>query len=108
MHSLISTVKALLTGKENYKEWSRKINHTLIFNDLWKGIYEGENDNAPAKPTSNKELAIWENKDNKAYDLIVASVSEEVSRHIIPITNAYDALKKLKYLYDSHSELEVV
>ena len=28
--------------------------------------------------------------------------------HISPFSNAYDALKKLKELYDSNSELEVV
>jgi len=40
--------------------------------------------------------------------LIVASINEDVSRHIIPFTNSFGALKKLKELYDSHSELEVV
>ena len=49
MHSLISIVGMVLTSKENYKEWYRKIKSTLIFNDLWKGICE-----AKAVPQSNK------------------------------------------------------
>ena len=82
MHSLLSIVGVVLSNKENYLEWSRKIKHTLIFNDLWKGICEGKEGNPPTKPTSDKELAIWENKICKAYALIEASVNEEVSRHI--------------------------
>ena len=40
--------------------------------------------------------------------MIAASVSEEVSQHILPFSNAFEALQKLKELYDSHSALEVV
>jgi len=79
IQSLISIIDIMFTGKENYKESSRNIRHTLIFNELWKGICEREDDNAPTKPTLNKELAIWENGDNKDYALINAFVSEEVS-----------------------------
>jgi hypothetical protein len=106
MHSLVSIVGVVLSGKENYLEWSRKIKHTLIFNDLWDGICDG--DTSPTKPTIDKELAIWMNKDKKAYALIVASVSEEVSHHIKSIKYSWGALKKLKYLYDSHSKLELI
>jgi hypothetical protein len=42
MHSLISIVGVVLTDKENYREWYRKIKSTLIFNDLWKGICEAK------------------------------------------------------------------
>jgi hypothetical protein len=80
MHSLVSIVGVVLSGKENYPEWSRKIEHTLIFNDLWDDICDG--DTKPTKPTTDKELSIWMNKDKKAYALIVSSVSEEVSHHI--------------------------
>lgn len=93
MHSLISILDIVLNGKENYKKWSRKIRSTLIFNDLWKGICEGEDDNATTMPTSDRDLAIWENNNNKAYALIVAFVSEEASHHIVPITSSYGALK---------------
>ena len=102
MHSFISIVGVVLSGKDNYPEYSQKIKHTLIFNELWRGICEGEGDHPPTKPTSYKEIAIWE---NKAYALIAASVNEEVSRHITPFSNAYETLSKLKELYDSHSEL---
>ena len=79
MHSLISIVGVVLTGKENYLEWSRKIKHTLIFNELWKRMCVGNGDKEPEQPTSDKEFAIWENKNNKAYALIPAPVNEEVS-----------------------------
>lgn len=109
MHSIISIVGVVLTGKENYHEWFRKINHTLILNELWKGECEGGDDNLLAKHTSDKELSIWENKNNKVYALIVELVNEEVSCHIAPImSNAFNALKNLKDLYESYSELEVV
>jgi len=98
----------VLIDKENYPEWSRKIKHTLIFNELWKGVCVGEGDNEPAKPTSDKEFAIWENKNNKAYALISTSINEEVNRHISPFSNASEALQKFKELYDSHFELEFV
>lgn len=38
MHSIISMVGIVLTGKENYLEWSCMIKHTLIFNEMWKGV----------------------------------------------------------------------
>ena len=96
------------------------LKNTLIFNDLWDGIYENENfedkkdgdaidevDKSALVPTTNtKEL--WKSKDNKAYALIIASVSEEVSRHLISSKSVWEELKKLKDLYDSHSELEII
>jgi hypothetical protein len=48
------------------------------------------------------------NKDKKDYTLITTFVSEEVSRHIRSIKDSWSALKKLKDLYDSHSELELI
>jgi len=42
MHSLISIVNVVLTDKENYREWYRKIKSTLIFNDMWIGICEAK------------------------------------------------------------------
>jgi len=101
-------VEIVLTGKENYPEWCRMIKHTLIFNELWKGVCVREGDNDPVQPTLNKELVIWKNKKSKAYALITASVNEEVSRHISSYSTAFEALQKLKELYDSHSALEVV
>ena len=108
MHSLISLLGVVLPRKENYPEWSRKIKHTLIFNELWKGVCVKEGGNELAKRTLDKEFAVWENKKKKAYALIVAYVNEEVSRHISQSSNALEALQKLKELYDSHSKLKVV
>lgn len=108
MHSLISIFGVVLSGKENYPEWSWKIKHTLIFNELRKGVCVGEEDNEPTKPTSYKEISIWEKKSSKAYALIATSVNEKVSFHISPFLNAFEALQNLKEMYDSHFELEVV
>ena len=101
-------VGIVLIGKENYLEWSWMIKHTLIFNELWKGVCVGDGDNEPVQPTSDKELVIWENKNSKAYALIATSENEEVSCHILSFSTAIEALQKLKELYDSHSTLEVV
>lgn len=40
--------------------------------------------------------------------MIATSVNEEVSHHISPFSNAFEALQKLKELYESHFALEVV
>jgi hypothetical protein len=48
------------------------------------------------------------NEHNKAYALIVASVNKEVSHHNKSIKYSWGDLKKLKYLYDSHSKLELI
>eukprot|EP00253_Pinus_taeda_P016865 PITA_16865 len=98
----------VLTGKENYPDWFRMIQHTLIFNKLWKGVCVREGDSDPKKPTSDKELTIWENKNSKSYALIAASINKEVSRHISSYSTAFEALQKLKELYDSHFALEFV
>jgi len=75
---------------------------------LWKGVCEGEGDNHPATPTSDKELTIWEIKNSKAYAFIAALGNEEVSHHIYPFSNSFEAINKLKELCVSHFELEVV
>jgi hypothetical protein len=83
MHSLIFIVGVVLTDKENYLEWFRKIKHTSIFNDRWDELCEEQNDNEPIQRTREKELVIWKNKEKKAYALIAVLVSEEVSRHLV-------------------------
>jgi hypothetical protein len=108
MHSLVSIVGVVLSGQENYQEWFRKIKNTLIFNDLWEEICECKDDNDPKEPTDAKQLVIWKSKDKKAHTLISASVTEEVRRHILSSTTVFKALEKLKDLYDSHSELEII
>jgi hypothetical protein len=106
MYSLISIVGVVLKGKENCPKWSRKIEHTLIFNAIWDGICDG--DTLPTKPIIDKELSIWMNKNKKAYASIVSFVSEEVIHHIGSIKDSWGALKKLKDIYDSHSKLELI
>ena len=80
---MVSIVGVVLTGKDNYSEWLRKIKHIFIFNDLWVGICEGEGDVAPEELTLGKELAKWKSKEKKAYVLIASTVTKEVSLHIL-------------------------
>ena len=96
MHSLISIMGVVLSEKTNYQECFQKIKNTLIFNYLWEEVCEGKDDNDPEMPTDDKQLAIWKTKDKKAYALIFASITEEVSRHILSGTTAFLPLKKLK------------
>lgn len=74
MNSLMSIV-VVLSGKENYQEWLRKIKNTLIFNDLLEGVCEGKDDNEPEESKDEKQIAILSNKDKKAYALISALVT---------------------------------
>ena len=97
MHSLISIVGVVLFGKENYHEWFWKIKNTLIFNDLWEEVCEGKDDKDPEQPTYEKQLAIWKSKDKNAYALISASVTEEVSRHIL--YSIYNVKEIKRYLW---------
>ena len=106
MHSLVSIIRIVLAGKENWIEWFRKIMHTLIFNEFWVGMCDG--DNQPTKLTDAKELTVWNMKNSKAYALTASLVSEEVNHHIRSIDDAWNALKKLKDLFESHSKLELV
>ena len=40
--------------------------------------------------------------------MITAIVSEEVSQHILSTKSRFQALKTLKYFYESHSEMEII
>ena len=42
MSSLAFIVGGVLTGKENYPKWYKKIKAAFIYNDMWKGICEGD------------------------------------------------------------------
>ena len=63
--------------------WEYKWN-SLILNDMWEGIYEEETIEredgltliATSPSTTSKEITIWNNKDKKAYVLIVATISQ--------------------------------
>ena len=99
MNSLISIVGVILSGKETYHEWFRKIKNTLIFNDMWDGICENENfegkkygyaidevdKSARLPPANTKEIALWKSKGKKVYALIISSGSEEVKRLLVSL-----------------------
>ena len=94
-----------MSRKENYEGWFCKVKNTLIFNDMWDGICENYNledkkdgevidevdKSAPVPPTNDKELTLWKSKDKKAYSLIIASLSEEVSRHLVSSKSAWES-----------------
>ena len=101
MHSLVSILGVVLTKKDNWLEWSHKVKYTLIFNDLWVGICD--EDNQPTELIDTKKLIVWNIKNSKAFSFITATISEEVNYHINSIDDAWNEIKKLKQLFDSHS-----
>ena len=103
MQSIASIVGATFTGKDTYPEWWRKIKSAFIYNDLWDSICEGSTiEKEAGKPItidprpleSEKEKAIWRTKDKKALAVITATISEEVSQHILPAKSCFEALKR--------------
>jgi hypothetical protein len=44
-----------LDGPKNYKSWSRHMQNTFIYNELWRGICDG--DTSLIKPTATTSLA---------------------------------------------------
>jgi hypothetical protein len=69
-----------LDGPKNYKTWSRHMHSTLIYNELWCDICDG--DTAPTKPNEATSLAKWNLKDEKALALLCSSVTEQMFVHI--------------------------
>ena len=59
MNYVVLIIGVFFIGKDNYLDLLRKNKHTLVFNFMWDGICEGEDDVTHEKPTTNKELAIW-------------------------------------------------
>lgn len=47
-----------MEGPKNDMIWHLHMKNTLVFNDLWKDICDG--DKAQTKPTDARELAKWE------------------------------------------------
>ena len=77
----------------------------FIYNDLWDVICEGTTIETiagktitrdPEPPESEKEKAIWRTKDKKALAIITATVSEEVSQHILPEKPCFESTKNIK------------
>jgi hypothetical protein len=52
-----------LDGLKNYKSWIPHMQNTLIYNELWYDICDG--DTAPTKTTDATSLAKWNLKDEK-------------------------------------------
>ena len=51
----IFTESDKLDGPNNYKSWSRHMQNTMIYNELWRDICDG--DTSPTKPTNATSLA---------------------------------------------------
>jgi len=69
-----------LNGPKNYKSWSRHMHNTLIYNELWRDICDG--DIAPTNPTNTTSLEKWQLKDEKTFVLLHSSVTEHMFIHI--------------------------
>eukprot|EP00253_Pinus_taeda_P034497 PITA_34497 len=95
-----------LEGTKSYKTWHRLIESTLIYNELWQGICDG--DVKPNKPTDAAALGKWEVKNAKALALIKSSVNDEMYVHIENATDAWSALKNFKDLFDTQPESKKV
>jgi len=54
-----------------------------MWDDICERKDESKDDSEREEPKNDKDLVIWNSKDNKAYALIVVSVDEDVSKHII-------------------------
>jgi len=95
-----------LEGTKCYKTWHRLIERTLIYNELWQGICDG--DIKPNKPTDAAALAKWEVNNAKALALTKYSMNDEMYVHIENATDAWYALKTFKDLFDSQPESKKV
>lgn len=108
MQSFIATTSKLinlffdsdkLEGTKSYKTWQHLIESTLVYNELWQGICDG--DIKSNKPTDAATLAKWEVKNAKALSLIKSSVNDEMYVHIENATDAWSDLKIFKYLFNT-------
>ena len=95
-----------LEGTKSYKTWHLLIESTLIYNELWQGICDG--DVKPNKPRDGATLAKWEIKNAKALALIKSSVNDEMYVHIENATDAWSTLKIFKDLFDTQPESKKV
>eukprot|EP00253_Pinus_taeda_P013735 PITA_13735 len=95
-----------LEGTKSDKTWHRLIEITLIYNELWQGICDG--DVKPNKPTNADSLAKWEIKNAKALALIKSSVNDEMYVRVENATDAWCALKFFKDLFDTQPESKKV
>ena len=64
MQSIVSLIGETLSRKDNWMEWHRKVENTLIFNDLWLKICDWNTQ--PVEPTDAKEKEKWMYKISKA------------------------------------------
>ena len=69
-----------LDGVKNYKSWQRHMKNTLIYNELWRGICEG--DPTSTKLTDATALAKWELQNEKELALIHSFVYDYLCIHI--------------------------
>jgi hypothetical protein len=75
-----------LDGPKNYKTWSQHMHNTLIYNELWHDIYDG--DIASTNPTDATYLPKWNLKDEKSLSFLCFFVTEHMFVHI---NNSKDA-----------------
>lgn len=95
-----------LEGVKAYKTWKRLIESTIIYNELWQDICDG--DIKPNKPTYVSSLAKWEVKNVKALAFIKSSVNDEMYIHIGNASDAWSDFRTFKDLFDTQPESKKV
>jgi hypothetical protein len=88
-----------LDGVKNYKSWSRHMHNTLIYNELWCDIFDG--DISPNKPTDATSLAKWNLNDEKSISLLHSFVTEHMFVHIENSKDAWSIWNLLKNIFDT-------
>lgn len=95
-----------LESAKTYTTWKRLIERTLIYNELWRDVCNG--DVKPNKPTNATLLAKWEIKNVKSIALIKSSVNDEMYVHNENASDAWSSLRTFKYLFDTQTESKKV
>jgi len=88
-----------LEGVKSYKTWKRLIEITLIYNELWQDICDG--DIKPNRPADVASLEKWEVKNVKALTLIKSLVNDKMYIHSENALDAWTALCTFKDLFDT-------
>ena len=77
-----------LESSKNYKAWKRHMESTLIYNELWKEICNG--DVKETKPIDTTSLAKWELKDEKALALCYLKTKKCMFTLKMPLMHGLD------------------
>lgn len=89
----------VLNGR-NWAAWKFQMTVILKSKKLYKIVTEGD-------PLEKKNLESWEDKDNKAQELLVTRVDEQVMSYLSSCTTSQQMWEKLCTLYEPSSQVSV-